>query len=248
MLRLLFPAKFSAAAVLNAAHQGSFFPPDRAGEVLGLPPYLSPMEKRPVSILIVEDDVLVSLEIERALTSLGYRVAGRTGNGDKALDLLASCQPDVALLDIAIEGTRSGIDLARIIRRDYKLPFLFLTAYSDRDTLARLMDTMPYGYIVKPFSRGDLLAGIELALHKFAAEQRGGFPALPTINQRLNSPLTQREYEVLAALDRGLTYQQVGEELFISLNTVKYFQRLLFSKLEVSSRLEALRLVRAYND
>jgi DNA-binding NarL/FixJ family response regulator len=206
------------------------------------------MEKRPVSILIVEDDVLVSLEIERALSSLGYRVAAKTRNGDQALDLLASCQPDVALLDIAIEGTRSGIDLARIIRRDYKLPFLFLTAYSDRDTLARLMDTMPYGYIVKPFSRGDLLAGIELALHKFAAEQRGGFPDLATINQHLSSALTQREFDVLVALDRGLTYQQVGTELFISLNTVKYFQRLLFGKLGVGSRLEALRMVRAFND
>jgi len=206
------------------------------------------MEKRSVKVLIVEDDVLVSLEIERALSALGYRVVGRTGNGDKALDLLANCRPDVALLDIAIEGTRTGIDLARIIRRDYQLPFLFLTAYSDRDTLARLMDTMPYGYIVKPFSRGDLLAGIELALHKFAAEQRGGFPSLQTVNGQLPSPLTQREYEVLSALDRGLTYQQVGAELFISLNTVKYFQRLLFSKLSVSSRLEALRLVRGLDD
>lgn len=195
-------------------------------------------------ILIVEDEALIAAEIESVLRKLGYRIAGKARNGDKALDLLASSQPDLALLDIDIKGTRDGIDLARIIREKYDYPFVFLTAFSDRDTLARLKDTMPYGYIVKPFNRGELLTTIELALHKFSAEKDKGFPGLSTINDRLADGLTKREYEVLRLLDEGLSYREAGEQLFISTNTVKYFQKSIFVKLGVGSRLEALRKVR----
>ena len=196
-------------------------------------------------ILIVEDESIIAAEIETTLIKLGYRIAGKARNGDKALDLLASARPDLALLDIDIKGSRDGIDLARIIRAKYDYPFVFLTAFSDRVTLNRLKDTMPYGYIVKPFNRGELLSTIELALHKFAAEREGGFPALVAVNRHLREGLTEREYEVLRLLDEGLSYREAGERLFISTNTVKYFQKAIFSKLGVASRLEALRKVRS---
>lgn len=196
-------------------------------------------------ILIVEDEALIAAEIEATLVKLGYRIAGKARNGDKALDLLASARPDLALLDIDIKGSRDGVDLARIIRDKYDYPFVFLTAFSDRATLDRLKDTMPYGYIVKPFNRGELLTTIELALHKFSAEEEEGFPTLSTVNRCLAERLTEREYEVLRLLDEGLSYREAGERLFISTNTVKYFQKAIFSKLGVTSRLEALRKVRS---
>ena len=196
------------------------------------------------SILIVEDESLIAVEIERTLLKLGYRVAGKVRDGDKALDMLATRQPDLALLDIDIRGSRNGIDLARLIREKYDFPFVFLTAFSDRDTLAELKDTMPYGYIVKPFNRGELLTTIELALHKYAAERDAGFPPLDALNARLPEALTEREYEVVRLLDEGLSYRRIGEELFVSVNTVKYFQKNIFAKLGVGSRLEALRMLR----
>lgn len=201
------------------------------------------MQNSAPSILIVEDEALIAVEIESTLRKLGYRIAGKARNGDKALDLFASAKPDLALLDIDIKGTRNGIDLARVIRANYNFPFVFLTAFSDRDTLGKLKDTMPYGYIVKPFNRGELLSTIELALHKHAAEQDAGFPSLEAINRDLLEELTEREYEVLQLLDEGLSYRLVGERLFISTNTVKYFQKSIFAKLGVSSRHEALRVV-----
>ena len=194
-------------------------------------------------ILIVEDEALIATEIEFALRRLGYTVAGKARNGDKALDLLASSQPDLALLDIDIDGSLSGVDLARIIRKKYDYPFVFLTAFSDRATLASLKDTMPYGYIVKPFNRGELLSTIELALHKFAEEQRPAFPSRAAINRDLVEELTEREYEVLSLLNDGHSYRAIGERLYVSLNTVKYFQKSIFAKLGVGSRLEALRLL-----
>lgn len=204
------------------------------------------MDNRQPAVLIVEDEALVAVEIERTLLKLGYRIAGKTRNGDTALDMLASRQPDIALLDIDIKGSRNGIDLARIIREKYDFPFVFLTAFSDRATLAQLKDTVPYGYIVKPFNQADLLTTIELALHKHAAEQGTGFPSLQTINADLVEELTEREYEVLQLLDEGLAYREIGGRLYISTNTVKYFQKSIFAKLGVGSRLEALRFVRTF--
>ncbi len=195
-------------------------------------------------ILIVEDEAIIAAEIESCLRKLGYRIAGKARNGDKALDLLAARNTDLALLDINIRGSRNGIDLARLIRQQYRFPFVFLTAYSDRETLEQLKDTMPYGYIVKPFNRGELLTTIELALHKFAAEDDGTFPSQEQINEHLVGELSDREYEVLRLLDEGMTYREVGQRLFISTNTVKYYQKALFLKLGVSTRLEALRRVR----
>ena len=195
-------------------------------------------------ILIVEDEAIVAMEIETTLKKLGYRIAGKTRNGDEALDLLAARTIDLALLDINIRGSRDGIDLAALIRQQYDFPFVFLTAYSDRDTLERVKGTMPYGYIVKPFNRGELLSAIELALHNPAANRPDGFPTRAQLNRRLADELTEREYEVLHLLDRGMTYREVGEELYISTNTVKYYQKAIFQKLGVTSRLEALRLAR----
>ena len=197
------------------------------------------------SILIVEDEALIATEIATALSKLGYRIAGKVRNGDKALDLLASTRPDLALLDIDIKGSLNGIDLARIIREKYDYPFVFLTAFSDRETVRRLADTMPYGYIVKPFTRGELLTTIELALHKFSAERDGGFPALEMLNRRLTRGLTEREYDVLRLLNEGHAYRVIGEQLFISVNTVKYHQKTLFAKLSVNSRLEAIRAIKS---
>ena len=196
-------------------------------------------------ILIVEDEAIVAMEIETTLRKLGYRIAGKTRNGDEALDLLAGRGIDLALLDINIKGTYDGIDLASLIRQRYDFPFVFLTAYSDRETLERVKQTMPYGYIVKPFNRGELLSAIELALHSHASSRQHGFPDRQSINRQLAEELTEREYEVLHLLDEGLTYREVGEQLFISTNTVKYYQKAIFQKLGATSRHEALRLVRS---
>ena len=121
---------------------------------------------------------------------------------------------------------------------------MFLSAYGDRETLEKVKETMPYGYIVKPFGRAELLTAIELALHRHAASRHNGFPPRDRLNGQLSEDLSEREYEVLQLLDCGLTYREVGKRLFISTNTVKYYQKTIFQKLGVSSRLAALRVAR----
>jgi len=187
-------------------------------------------------ILIVEDEALIAAEIEMTLVRMGYRIAGKVRNGDLALDLLASSNPDLALLDINIKGSRSGIDLANIIRQKYDYPFVFLTAFADRETLSKVKDTLPYGYVVKPFNDNDLLSAIELALHKYATEQGPLLPSREIINQRLSSSLTPREYEVLLLLHEGLSYREAAERLHLGLNTIKTHQKALFAKIGITSR------------
>ncbi len=196
------------------------------------------------SILIVEDEAVIAAEIEMTLRKMGYRIAGKARNGDKALDLLASTNPSLALLDINIKGSLSGIDLATIIRTKYNYPFVFLTALADRATLSRVKETLPYGYVVKPFNDKDLLSAIELALYQFETEQpEAGPPSREELNRRLPEILSLREYEVLSLLHSGLAYREVGERLHIGLNTVKTYQKSLFAKVGVSSRHQLVRWV-----
>lgn len=191
----------------------------------------------PASVLIVEDEGIIAIEIEMVLRDLGYRIAGKAKDGIRALDLLASTSPDIVLLDINLRDSISGIEVAKVIQEKYRIPFVFLTALADANTLEQVKDTMPYGYIVKPFNENDLRTAIELALHRFSAqEQAGATPSKEALNSKLLDPLSQREYEVLVLLEEGLTYKQVGERLFIGYNTVKTYQKALFSKLQVSSR------------
>jgi DNA-binding NarL/FixJ family response regulator len=197
------------------------------------------MEKK--KVIIVEDEALIAAEIEYNLEELGYQVIAKAMNGDKALDIINKAEADIAILDINIKGSLNGIDLAKVIKKKNKFPFIFLTSYSDINTLQQVQETMPYGYIVKPFTDKDLRSNIEIALFKFESENsEKNIPRLATINSKIKSPLREREYEVYIKMYEGNTYKEIAEQLFISVNTVKSYQKNLFLKLQVSSRNEAI--------
>ena len=189
-------------------------------------------------IIIIEDEALIAIEIESTLSLLGYQVVGKAMNGDKALDLFANTQCDLIILDISIKGTLTGIDLAKVIRAKYDVPFVFLTSYSDKSTLDMVKETMPYGYIVKPFNESDLRSTIELALYKYESEQSSSNRSKPYLQSKYNIELTDREYDVLSSFYEGLTYKQIAAKLYISVNTVKSYQKRIFQMLKVSSRHE----------
>jgi len=163
------------------------------------------MSKR---ILIVEDEAIIAQNIKSSLEIIGYQVVGHAMNGDKALDLFAHNEADLILLDISIKGSLSGIDLAKVIRKKYNIPFIYITSYSDKVTLDLVKETNPYGYIVKPFNDNDLKVNIELALHKHKQEQSFQTFSKESIEKRLNLSLTDREFSLLIAFKNGLTYKE----------------------------------------
>ncbi len=122
------------------------------------------------SILIVEDEGIVAEDLACKVRQLGYDVAGTTGTGEEAIELARLEQPDLVLMDIRLGGKMDGIEAAQHILKERKLPILYLTAHSDTTTAQRAQQADAYGYILKPFDDRDLRIQIDMALHKYRAE------------------------------------------------------------------------------
>jgi len=122
-------------------------------------------------ILIVEDEVIVSKEIFQRLQAMGYEPVGRAVSGEQALRLTNERHPDLVLMDIRLKGPMDGIMAAEDIRHKFQTPVVFLTAYSEDDTLDRAKLAEPYGYLIKPFDDRALKSAIEIALYKHKTEE-----------------------------------------------------------------------------
>lgn len=195
-----------------------------------------------ISVLIVEDEPIIASDIEMTLKKDDYSVIGIALSSTKAIDLLHRTSPDIVLLDIAIQGDRDGIDIAHLINEKYKIPFIYITSFSDKETLERAKSTLPYGYIVKPFKDRDIISAIEMAVYRFAIDNNHQLPSLEALPAL--TPLTPSEYQVLQCIWEGSTNQMVTNKLNISINTVKTHLKNIFSKLEVRSRSEAIAVIR----
>lgn len=121
-------------------------------------------------ILIVEDEAIVAKDIQQSLKRLGYDVAGSATTGKKAIELSKEKQPDLILMDIMLKGDMSGIEAATQIKKELKIPIVYLTAYTDENTLNKAKITEPYGYIIKPFKDIDLQTSIEMSIYKASKE------------------------------------------------------------------------------
>lgn len=124
------------------------------------------MERPPASILIVEDEAIVALDLQSQLTDMGYSVCGIADNGREAITAAWNLRPSLILMDIVLKGDMSGIDVAQHISHGLHIPIIFLTAYSDSDTVQRAAQTASYGYLTKPFRAHELRASITVALYK----------------------------------------------------------------------------------
>lgn len=108
------------------------------------------------TILVVEDEALVGMELEEGLTQRGYRVPEVVTRGDRVVDAVSRVQPDLILMDIRIAGGLDGIQAAERVRASWSVPIVFLTAYNDSATVARAQALHPEGFLVKPFSDDEL--------------------------------------------------------------------------------------------
>jgi DNA-binding LytR/AlgR family response regulator len=124
-----------------------------------------------INILVVEDESIVSKDIQHSLKKLGYNVVGAASTGVDAIKLAEEHNPDLILMDIMLKGELSGIDAATEIGEKQNTPVIYLTAYADEGTLNKAKITEPYGYILKPFKEIDLHTAIEMALFKHKKQQ-----------------------------------------------------------------------------
>ena len=124
------------------------------------------------TVLVVEDEGLIAMDLQRRLESLGYIVPACATTADDAVRLAALHIPDLILMDIHLKGEKDGIDAAGEIRKKCDVPIIFVTAHTDPNTLSRAKTTEPLGYIVKPFTSTDIRIQIEIALHKYQVDHR----------------------------------------------------------------------------
>ena len=123
-------------------------------------------------ILVVEDERIIAIDLQRRLERFGYTVVGIAAAGDQAIELVKEHSPDIILMDIMLVGDIDGIETATIIKNEYAIPVIFLTAYSDEKTLERAKIAEPSGYILKPFKDKELYTTIDISLYKYRVDQQ----------------------------------------------------------------------------
>ncbi len=164
-------------------------------------------------VLVVEDENLIALDLQRRLEALGYTVTGTAGTGDAALRSARARPADIVLMDIVLRGGIDGIELSKKMKSEFDLPVVFVTAHSDERTVSRAKTTGPYGYITKPVDDRQLQIVIEMAVFKHASER-----ALRESEERFRQ-LAEASSEGILVHDNGVVLdlnsrmaQMIGQE------------------------------------
>jgi AmiR/NasT family two-component response regulator len=121
-------------------------------------------------VVIAEDEALIRLDLAEMLAEEGYDVVGQAGDGEKAIELAEQLRPDLVVLDVKMPRL-DGITAAQRIVEQRIAPVVMLTAFSQRDLVERARDAGAMAYLVKPFSKSDLVPAIEMAVSRFAELQ-----------------------------------------------------------------------------
>ncbi|MCG8364344.1 MAG: response regulator [Pseudanabaenales cyanobacterium] len=123
-------------------------------------------------ILIVEDAEFFACHLRQTLEEFGHQVLSTVASGEEAIKMAAAAAPDLVLMDICLEGNVDGITAAAEIYMRLNIPVVYLTAYTDEETLQRALATYPFGYLTKPLQEKELHTTINVALHRHRLEQR----------------------------------------------------------------------------
>jgi two-component system, response regulator PdtaR len=123
-------------------------------------------------ILVVDDEAIITMQLEERLSSMGYTISGMAASGEEAVEKARRLRPDIVLMDIVMPGKMNGIEAAKIISEELDIPVVFVTSYADDAIIEKAKNVRPYGYIVKPFNELEIKAAIEVALFRKATEQQ----------------------------------------------------------------------------
>jgi len=199
-----------------------------------------------IKVLIVEDEPVIATNISMHLNNNDFSVSGIAYDYDEAIAQLQDNTPDAVILDIGMENNDDGINIAEVINAQYRIPFIFLTSYADKETLEKAKRVEPSGYIVKPFNEKTLLASLEIAISNFSNKMNHQAPDLDIekLNKHLLSPLSEREFEVVQNIYNGKTNNQIADSMFVSVNTIKAHIKSGYLKLDTTSRSTAIKKLR----
>ncbi|MDZ4839210.1 MAG: response regulator [Bacteroidota bacterium] len=144
-----------------------------------------------VNILIVEDEQITAKELRMSLEKMGYTVCATATSYQEALTFANANRPDIALMDIHIDGNKDGIQTAKALKTHYDIPVIFLTSQNDLEIVQKAKESDPFGYLIKPFRKSDLQTTIEIALfnHKKSSTMKEDLDKFTTAVQVLEVPI-----------------------------------------------------------
>ncbi|SEO96460.1 ANTAR domain-containing response regulator [Trujillonella endophytica] len=161
------------------------------------------MSSEPTRVLIAEDEALIRLDLKEMLEEEGYVVVAEVGDGQQAVDRARELTPDLVILDIQMP-VLDGLSAAEQIAADRVAPVIVLTAFSQRELVERARDAGAMAYLVKPFSKNDLVPAIEVARARFA-EMAALDGEVRTLAERLETRKVVEKAKGVLMTHQGLT-------------------------------------------
>ncbi len=162
-------------------------------------------------IIVVDDESIIAMSVELKLKSMGYDVLDVAWSGEEGVRMASDLRPDLVLMDIRLGGNMDGIEAARRIRAETGIPIVFLTAFSDEETLHRAKVTEPFGYVLKPVVDRELRIVVEMALYRGKAER-----ALMLSEEKFRTVLETANDAVVSSGSGGniVFFNKAAEQLF----------------------------------
>lgn len=121
-------------------------------------------------ILVVEDEGIISLQLQTMLRNMGYTVCGRASSGTEAVEKAAESLPDLVLMDVILNEEMSGIEAAQQIVEQFHIPVIFASGCADDETLQRAREVGQFAYLTKPFTERSLDSAIKMTLQRYGSE------------------------------------------------------------------------------
>jgi DNA-binding LytR/AlgR family response regulator len=177
-----------------------------------------------INILIVEDEGIVALAMEDTLESEGYHVAGIVDNGKDALELITHNEVDLVLLDIQIKGEWDGVETAERLTAVRNVPVIYLTAFSDGETVERAKHTSPAAYLVKPYQPRNLLIAIDLALHNFAYRKIHPSKVVSLVPGKQHTPYASNHGESILYFNDSIFIKQNYKFIKVRLHDIYFLE------------------------
>lgn len=182
--------------------------------------------EQPIKILIVEDNVIIADDMQSMLEEIGYEIVDNVIVYEQAEEVLKNKHVDLVLIDIILASDKTGIDLGKHIRKNYNIPFIFVTSNSDRATVENAKTVQPNGYLVKPFEQQDLYTSIEIALSNFDySEKSSGAEHSSTEDQPMsNSVLKDSIFVKKQHLYYRIQFEDIqfikADNVYLEVNTI----------------------------
>ena len=186
-----------------------------------------------IKILLIEDEFIIIKDIKSILSENEFASVDGARNFNSALDLFVKNRYDLIISDINLNDDKDGIDLITELSKISEVPVVYLTAYSEPDIVSRAEKTMPFAYLLKPYSNSQLKITINLAILNFA--KKTNLIEEVVENTTKLDLLTSREKEVLVTLSSGKISKEIALTLNISKHTVEQHKKNIKKKLNLST-------------